>query len=423
MNPDLIRQWLRETDSRRLEDLWQAADRVRRERVGDQVHLRALIEISSHCVRSCAYCGLRAPRNDMPRYRMTQEEILSCAASARKLGYGTVVLQAGEDPGLTKDWVADLVRGLRADAPPAKPSPQAITLSLGERTEDELRTWKAAGADRYLLRFETSNRELFDRIHPPLPGGSSDRIAILRLLREIGYEVGSGVMIGIPGQTYEDLARDIELFAELDLDMIGVGPFIPHPDTPLGRGEGILPLRPEGVPPSIASSSLASSAPSAASDVSESERRTEEVEEETRGRDARDTRGQDALATTDQVPATELMTYKVLALARLVCPGANIPSTTALATINRRDGRELGLMRGANVVMPNMTPVKYRKLYEIYPNKACVAETPEECGVCLAGRIRSIGRTPGAGRGDSPNRTARTKADGSRSVGIKESQS
>jgi biotin synthase len=157
-------------------------------------------------------------------------------------------------------------------------------------------------------------------------------------------------MIGIPGQTFDDLADDIEMFAALDLDMIGVGPYLRHPDTPLADRDAW---------------------PPAADDV--------------------------------QVPATEEMTYKMIALARLVCPRANIPATTALATLNTRSGRELGLVRGANVVMPNLTPPEYRALYEIYPDKACIAETGEACHHCLSGRIEAIGREPGRGRGDSPN--------------------
>jgi len=200
------------------------------------------------------------------------------------------------------------------------------------------------------MRFETSNLALYEQIHPPRPGERSDRLAILRRLRALDYEVGSGVMIGIPGQSYDDLARDIELFGELDLDMIGVGPFLVHPDTPLGD-PGFRPLVPDG----------------------------------------------------HQVPNNELMTYKVIALARLMCPRANIPSTTALATLNKRNGRELGLVRGANVVMPNLTPPKYRVHYEIYPNKACIRETADSCHSCLQARIVSIGRDIGAGRGDSPN--------------------
>ncbi|MCR4411798.1 MAG: [FeFe] hydrogenase H-cluster radical SAM maturase HydE [Thermoguttaceae bacterium] len=351
MEHDEILSWLRETDEARLAELWRRADATRQLHVGGEVHLRGLVELSNHCVRLCAYCGLRAPNTSVTRYRMTADEVLRCARLAESLGYGTVVLQSGEDPGITRDGMADLIRRIKAE------TPLAVTLSLGERSEDELACWRAAGADRYLLRFETSNRALYDRLHPPRPGTVSDRIALLRRIRALGYEVGSGVMIGIPGQTYEDLAADIAMFARLDLDMIGVGPYLPHPETPLGAAQ-----RP---------------------------------------------------ADDDQVPNSELMTYKVIALARLVCPRANIPSTTALATLNPRDGRELGLVRGANVVMPNLTPPKYRVHYEIYPNKVCLRETAEGCSSCLHARIIALGRTVGTGRGDSPNRRGRREPVGS----------
>lgn len=335
-----ILDWLREEDGKRLTTLFGVADDVRRANVGDAVHLRGLIEISNICRRQCGYCGLRAGNSKIERYRMTAEEILECARKARSLGYGTVVLQAGEDPGIGAAWMADVVRAIKSEAG------LAVTLSLGERPQSELALWREAGANRYLLRFETSDRALFERIHPPAPGEErSDRIRQLRELRQLGYEVGSGVMIGIPGQSWGSLADDLLLFRELDLDMIGVGPFIAHPETPLGSP------------------------------------------------------GSPALDVADQVPNSEAMVYKVVALARRVCPEANIPSTTALATINRTSGRELGLARGANVVMPNVTPVKYRVKYEIYPGKACINETAEACQGCLTRRIKSMGREVGTGPG------------------------
>jgi len=348
MNHQEIVTWLRETEATRLAELWQHADATRQAYVGGEVHLRGLIEFSNYCVRLCAYCGLRALNDEVTRYRMSAEEILACVRQAATLGYGTVVLQSGEDPLTRTEWMADVIRQIKAE------TPLAVTLSLGERSDEDLAVWRAAGADRYLLRFETSNRVLFDRIHPPRPGVRCDRIAILHRLRELGYEVGSGVMVGIPGQTYDDLARDIELFGELDLDMIGCGPFLPNPQTPLGDREA-WESAPEG----------------------------------------------------QQVPNTELMTYKVIALARLMCPRANIPSTTALATINTKNGRELGLVRGANVVMPNLTPPEYRIHYEIYPNKACIHETAQECNQCLRARLQAMGRQIGVGRGDSPNHVHR----------------
>jgi biotin synthase len=373
--------WLRETDPARLDDLWRLADQTRQKFVGGEVHLRGLVEVSNYCVRLCGYCGLWAGNVGLRRYRMSDEEILECARKAVEFGYGTVVLQSGEDPELTSQRIAGLVRCIKAD------TPLAVTLSLGERGDDELAAWREAGADRYLLRFETSNRALYEQIHPPkardkqkgeqggrhfcLPGANikgdspifaetkigtvpHHRMAILATLARLGYEVGSGVMIGIPGQTYDDLADDIEWFGRLNLDMIGVGPYLPHPETPLAD----VVVR----------------------------------------RQAPD---------DQQVPASEEMTYKVIALTRLVCPRTNIPATTALATLNRQEGRELGLVRGANILMPNLTPAKYRALYEIYPDKACIAETGEACHHCLTGRIEALGRQPGKGRGDSPNREMR----------------
>ncbi len=344
MNFNEIHNWLRESDDRRLTELWRTADDVRRRNVGDEVHLRGLTEFSNHCVRRCAYCGLGAHNRGLERYRMNADEILACADKAVELGYGTIVLQSGQDSGTSAQWFAEVITEIR------KRTPLVVTLGLGERSADELALWRQAGAGRYLLRFETSDRALYERIHPDLDGVRSDRIAILHQLRGLGYEAGSGVMIGLPGQTYETLARDIELFGELDLDMIGSGPFIPNPHTPPAR------------------------------------------------------------SAEEQVPNSEIMSYKVIALTRLVCPRANIPATTAVATLNSRAGYELGLQRGANVVMPNITPPQYRKLYEIYPSKAGV-EQDENYHILLKERILAIGRRAGTGRGDSLNYINRRHAN------------
>jgi biotin synthase len=337
---DDLLAWLRETDPARLEELWAAAEEVRRRQVGDEVHLRGLIEISNHCVRACGYCGLRAGNREIERYRMSEDEILACAHKAVEYGYGTVVIQSGEDYAITTDWMAGIVRRIKRE------TALAVTLSLGERPDADLAAWRKAGADRYLLRFETSDEGLYRPIHPDLPGLKSDRFAILHTLVELGYEAGSGIMIGIPGQTYANVAADIDAFRDLDLDMIGVGPYISHPATPLGDRSWVRPIDP-----------------------------------------------------AQQIPGDELTVYKVVALTRLVCPQANIPSTTALATINQVNGRELGLQRGANIVMPNLTPPEYRLRYEIYPDKACVNETAEMCCGCLQGRIEAIGRSVGSGQG------------------------
>jgi biotin synthase len=331
---------LRETDEARLEELWRTANAVRRANVGDEVHLRGLIEISNYCCRLCGYCGLRADNKGLERYRMTAEETMECVHLAVDYGYGTVVIQSGEDYGIGTEWLAAIIRRIKTE------TPLAVTLSLGERSDQDLEMWRAAGANRYLLRFETSDPELYALIHPSRGDTVSDRLAILRRLRQLGYEVGSGVMVGIPGQTYTSLACDIDTFRAIDLDMVGVGPYLSHPSTPLGSAAWVRKIPAE-----------------------------------------------------EQVPNTELMTYKVVALTRLACPQANIPSTTALATINKAQGRELGLMRGANVVMPNVTPMRYRAMYEIYPAKACIDETSDQCRACLYARVHAIGRTIGAGPG------------------------
>jgi biotin synthase len=336
---DEVLTWLREEEEWKLSFLWEEADRVRREHVGDEVHLRGLIELSSYCRRDCHYCGIRGSRK-IERYRLSEAEVDECVRLGVRLGYGTVVLQAGEDPGLSRERITRHVRFIKAE------TPLAVTLSLGERSDAELAEWREAGADRYLLRHETTDRALFRRIHPDCGGERSDRVEFLRKLKRLGYEAGSGVMVGIPGQSYQTLADDILLFRELDLEMVGVGPYLAHPDTPLGRDAASL-----------------------------------------------------SLPAGEQVPATDVMTTKVIALTRLVCPDVNLPSTTALATVNTENGRELGLERGANVWMPNLTPVKYRALYEIYPDKACAGDTAEACQACLLRRIASLGRVPGKGPG------------------------
>ncbi len=341
-----IERWLRCEDASVLEKLWNEADRVRRENVGDEIHLRGLVEFSNHCERSCLYCGIRRENSKLERYIMPIEEILACARDALSFGYRTVVLQAGESPArIEEEYVSEVVRRIKDEVD------VAVTLSLGERTPEELESWRKAGADRYLLRIETSDLELFSRIHP----GRDRRLRtrLLDVLRELGYEVGTGIMIGIPGQSYRSIAHDILFFRKKDVDMIGVGPFIAHPDTPLGREEVVKRF---------------------------------------------------LLDEGEQVPPTEEMTYKVLALCRIACPEANIPSTTALATLNLARGRELGLQRGANVVMPNLTPTSYRKLYEIYPSKACIRESAGEYSVCIRDRIRSIGRPMGTDHGDRRRR-------------------
>jgi biotin synthase len=343
LSSEAVLCWLRETDEARLAELWRRADGARRRYVGDAVHLRGLVEVSNHCVRGCTYCGIRAANRGVQRYRVPAGLVLKCAQKARAFGYGTMVLQSGEDYGLESEWVADVVRSIR------EATGLAITLSLGERPDDDLVVWRAAGADRYLLRFETSDEALYRRIHPDLPGRVSDRMTILKRLQELGYEAGTGIMVGIPGQTYASIARDIELFRGMDMDMVGIGPYLPHPATPLGR----------------------------------------EHTERTASGDW----------PADQAANDELATCRVVALTRLARPDANLPATTALSLVNVAGGRAHGLQRGANVVMPNLTPPEYRAKYEIYPEKAAVHETAEAVNESIKALLDRLGRTVGHGPG------------------------
>ncbi|MEN6327785.1 MAG: [FeFe] hydrogenase H-cluster radical SAM maturase HydE [Syntrophomonas sp.] len=315
-----------------MQRLFDLADLIRKENVGDEVHLRGLVEFSNYCRKGCYYCGLRRSNAFLDRYRMEIDEILDTVDLAQALGYKTVVLQSGEDNYYTLDRLVYLVKQIK------QRTKLAITLSIGELPRHYYEELFETGADRYLLRFETSNPDLYTRLHPD--SRFEHRLTVLKWLKEIGYEVGSGVMIGLPGQTLEDLAGDILSFKKLDLDMIGVGPYISHPNTPL-NGE------PNG---------------------------------------------------------TVEMTLKVVALSRIVTKDTNIPATTALATLKPEDGREMALEAGANVLMPNVTPIKYRAMYELYPDKVCIGEGSNQCWHCTQLRIAGIGRELGRDSGVSPHK-------------------
>ena len=309
--------------------IYTTADELRSRRLGDTVYLRGIIEFSNICKNNCWYCGIRCDNTNVGRYRMTTEEIVDTARSAKLWGCGTVVLQSGEDPFFTADILCDVVRRVKAE------SGLAVTLSVGVRSRAELAQLKEAGCDRYLLRFETTSNALFSAIHPDEP--FEDRVQCLTDLRELGYQVGSGFMIGLPGSTPEMIANDILFATRLKLDMIGCGPFLSHPDTPLAE----KPLL------------------------------------EDRG-----------------------IYYKTIALLRLLNPTAHIPATTAFDALDA-DGRNLVLQRGANVFMPNVTPGKYRRMYQLYPNKPCVDEDGAACAICVRGRLASLGREIGSGPGHS----------------------
>lgn len=315
-----------------LEELYATADRVRQVHVGDDVYIRGIIEFSNLCANDCLYCGIRASNLLVTRYVMSPEEILATAKAMEPLGQTTVVLQSGETPGLTDAEIGDLVRHIKAE------TGLAVTLSVGNRPYETYRFWKECGMDRYLIRFETSDRKLFARLHPDC--SFDERIECLHMLGELGLQTGSGFMIGLPGETIETLADNILLCRELDLDMIGIGPYIPHPDTPLS-GE---PNACEG---------------------------------------------------------NEEIFFKALAVLRIVNPDAHIPATTAFDAVFPGSGRDLALTRGANVFMPNNTPAAHRKDYLLYPGKPCVDETAQQCSGCVLARITAIGRQPGKGPGHS----------------------
>ncbi|MDK2992699.1 MAG: biotin synthase [Clostridiales bacterium] len=313
-------------DVAQQELLFKAADKTRQQYLGTDVHLRGLIEFSNYCMNDCMYCGIRRGNRTLERYRIEPDEVIKVAAQAYRLGYRTIVLQSGEDSYYTGDVMCHIIRGIKEVAD------VAITLSIGERSYDDYRRMKEAGADRYLMRFETSNRGLYKKLHPRMD--FDNRIQCLRDIKSLGYELGSGFLVGLPGQTVEDIADDILLLEELGADMVGIGPFIPHPDTPLRNcNSGCLD-----------------------------------------------------------------MVLKAVAVLRLVMPDINIPATTAVGTSDPF-GRQKALKAGANVIMPNVTPLEYRQLYQLYPGKICIGENPQDCRICVEGLIRSVGRTVGTGYG------------------------
>lgn len=311
-----------------IDRLLKTADQIRKACCGDAVQIRALIEFSNICARKCNYCGLRSSNNKVTRYRMEPDEIVDLALYLSGKDLKTIVLQSGEDSYYTGEVMADIVRRIKSAAD------IAITLCVGERPYEDYKLWKEAGADRYLLRHETANRELYKKLHPD--SDYDNRMRCIYWLRELGYQVGVGCMVGSPGQTIEHMADDIEFMKDFQPDMAGIGPFIPHPDTPF----------------------------------------------------------------RDEPGGTLQMTLKMVALARIVTRNTLLPATTAVGSIEEM-GQEMALEAGADVVMPNYTPLKYRENYEIYPNKRCITEDPEHCHSCMRLRIQAIGRTVSTTAGHS----------------------
>ncbi|MEE1195500.1 MAG: [FeFe] hydrogenase H-cluster radical SAM maturase HydE [Lachnospiraceae bacterium] len=309
--------------------LFQTARKVAREVFGNRIYKRGLIEISSYCKNDCYYCGIRRSNQKAERYRLTKEQILSCCETGYALGFRTFVLQGGEDPYYNDDRMVGIVSEIRE-----KYQDCAITLSLGERSYESYKRLYDAGANRYLLRHESADPEHYRKLHPA-EMSLENRKECLWNLKDIGYQVGTGFMVGAPGQTEETLQEDIAFIRKLQPHMIGIGPYVSHKDTPFaGEKNGTLE-----------------------------------------------------------------QTLELLAIFRIMFPHALIPATTSLGTIHPK-GREMGILAGANVVMPNLSPVDVRKKYLLYDNKICTGEEAAECRQCLEKRMESIGYQLVEDRGD-----------------------
>lgn len=325
-------EWIFLLEHRTKEDaeyLFSLAREQQKKYFGNRIYTRGLIEFTNICRNNCYYCGIRGGNPNVERYRLTMEQILECAASGYELGFRTFVLQGGEDLYYQDADIVEIVQTIKNIYPDC-----AITLSIGEKSYESYKKYFDAGADRYLLRHETANESHYRRLHPA-ELSLKHRKQCLFHLKEIGYQVGCGFMVGSPGQTSECLAEDMLFIAELQPQMVGIGPFIPHHDTPFAE---------------------------------------------------------------EQAGTLELTLF-MLGLLRLTIPNLLLPATTALGTI-APDGREKGILAGANVVMPNLSPVGVRKKYELYDNKICTGDEAAECRMCLNRRMEGIGYELVIDRGD-----------------------
>lgn len=311
------------------EYLFEQARKAREAVYGKAVYMRGLIEFTNYCKNDCYYCGIRRSAKGAERYRLSEEQILDCCEAGYGLGFRTFVLQGGEDGYYTDERILSIVSGIKEKYPDC-----AVTLSIGERERASYEAFFEAGADRYLLRHETADDAHYRLLHPP-ELSPAHRKQCLRDLKEIGYQVGCGFMVGSPRQRPEHLAEDLQFIHELKPHMVGIGPFVPHHDTPFA--------------------------------------------EEAQG-------------------GLEL-TLRLLAIIRLMEPHVLLPATTALGTIDPR-GREKGILAGANVVMPNLSPQDVRKKYMLYDNKICTGDEAAECVKCLERRIASTGYELVCDRGD-----------------------
>lgn len=317
------------TDNSYNEILTAEADKVRRKYYGNRVFARGLIEISNICKNDCYYCGIRKSNKNISRYRLTESEIYSCCENGYNLGLRTFVLQGGEDLYFSDTVLCRIVSNIKEKYPDC-----AVTLSMGERSYQSYKNLRSAGADRYLLRHETADICHYGKLHP-MDMSLENRKRCLYNLKSLGYQTGAGFMVGSPYQTVDNIVSDFQFMRELDPEMIGIGVFIPHHDTPFGN-------YPYG-----------------------------DIE----------------------------LNLKLLSIARLMFPKALIPATTALGTVSP-DGRERGIKAGCNVVMPNLSPLRFRKSYELYDNKICTGEESAQCIECLKKRIESVGYMLDMGRGD-----------------------
>ena len=304
-------------------NLFQRADQTRKRFCKDEVHLRGIIEFSNHCCRNCLYCGLRRDNKNITRYRMEPDEIVGLAVKIAAKRVNTIVLQSGDDFYYTQKSLGRIIGEIK------QRTAAAITLSIGERPLDDYQAFRDSGADRYLLKHETSNPALYRILHPGQ--ALKQRLKILEYLKKIGFQVGSGNIVGLPNQGIKDLMRDVLFLKELDVDMAGIGPFIPQKDTPLAA----------------------------------------------------------------QPPGDLDLTLKILAMARILTKNAHLPATTALASLDRENGQLRALRSGANVIMPDFTPVGYRKDYRIYDNK--IGLSLKKAKEIISRAKRTISRS----RGDS----------------------
>lgn len=323
-------RWLLETkDQETLEYLRKRAEAVRQSVYGNQIYIRGLIEFTNYCKNDCYYCGIRKSNSCAERYRLSREEILSCCETGYALRFRTFVLQGGEDGYYTDERLCEIIRSIRERFPDC-----AITLSVGERDRKSYEKMFAAGADRYLLRHETADEDHYGKLHPK-ELSLAKRMECLKVLKEIGYQVGCGFMVGSPYQTTDTLIKDLLFIRELKPHMVGIGPFIPHKDTPFRKERA----------------------------------------------------------------GTLEMTLRLLSIIRLMHPSVLLPATTALGTI-AANGRELGILSGANVVMPNLSPREVRGKYLLYDNKICTGDEAAECRFCLEKRMERIGCQVVVDRGD-----------------------